>query len=209
MKAFVLFTIVLGFVHFNNLNAQEENIKADPRYWTTHNSTATFEKGSIHLVKKGEGSALLWLNDINFENGTVELEIKGKDVRGQSFLGLAFHGSDNERYDAVYFRPFNFKNSEKKYNSVQYINAPENVWHVLRNRFPGKYENVVNPVPDPNDWFHIKITIDTPNIKVYLNGSEEPTLAIEKISTGNEGKLGLWIDSKDGWFRNVRITPKP
>jgi hypothetical protein len=41
---------------------------------------------------------------------------------------------------------------------------------------------------------------------VYINGSEEPTLEVEQISKREEGKLGLWLDSKDGWFKNVVVT---
>ena len=202
MRSIVLFTFILGFAY--NLNAQT-SVKADPANWTSHNSTATFEKSTIYLKNAGGGSALLWLNDFNFKNGIVELDIKGKDVRGQSFVGLAFHGLDNTHYDAVYFRPFNFKSQEKKNMAVQYIDAPDNVWHALRKKFPGKYENAVQPVPNPDDWFHVKIEVNTPDIKVYLNESDEPTLVVEKISTRNEGKVGLWIDSQDGWFRNVTI----
>ena len=207
MKTTILFTIILGFVRFSALHAQTK-IKADSEYWTTYNSTAIFENGTIHLQNKGDDSAVLWLNDVIFENGTIELDIKGKDERGQSFLGLAFHGLDNKHYDVVYFRPFNFKSSDRKYNAVQYISAPDNAWHVLRNKFPGKYENDVKPVPDPNDWFHVKIEINTPDIKAYLNGSDVPTLEVEKISTVEKGKLGLWIDSREGRFKNVEIFPK-
>ena len=207
MKTTVLYAITLGAFLFNGLHAQPL-IKADSKSWTPHNSEVTFVDGIIHLKNGGKGSALLWLNDINFENGIVELDIKGKDVRGQSFLGLAFHGSDNEHYDAVYFRPFNFRSPDKKDKAVQYINAPDYVWHVLRNKYPGKYENVVEPVPNPNEWFHVKIEIDAPDIKVFVNESNEPTLVVQKIGTRNEGKLGLWIDSQDGLFRNVTLSPK-
>lgn len=204
MRSILVFTFVLGFIPINNLSAQER-ITASPENWTAYNGEVTFEEGTIHLKNKGNGSALLWLKDMNFKNGIVELDVKGKDVRGQSFIGLAFHGLDNLHYDAVYFRPFNFKSSEKRNNAVQYINAPDNVWHVLRKKFPGKYENAALPVTDPNDWFHVTVEINSPNVKVYINGSDVPTLDVKKISNGNEGKLGLWIDSEDGRFKNITV----
>ena len=37
-----------------------------------------------------EGPA--YLPDIDFANGTLELEMKGKEVQGGSFVGVAFHG---------------------------------------------------------------------------------------------------------------------
>ncbi len=53
---------------------------------------------------RGEGVA--YLEGIELANGSIELDIRGKDVREQSFLGVAFHGVDGTTYDAVYFRPF-------------------------------------------------------------------------------------------------------
>src|SRR5688500_844294 len=40
----------------------------------------------------GEGAA--WVEGLEFETGTIELEVKGKDVLQQSFLGVAFAGSN-------------------------------------------------------------------------------------------------------------------
>lgn len=206
MKSITLFIFAFGFVHFGNLNAQTK-IEADPRKWTAQNCEAIFIKDTIHLVNTArKKSAVLWLNNTHLKNGIVELDIKGKDVRGESFLGIAFHGLDNDHYDAIYFRPFNFKSPERKKHSVQYIDKPDNEWEVLREKYPGKYENEVVPVPDPNDWFHAKIVINYPDIKVYVNGSAKPSLEVKQISKRKDGKLGLWMDSEDGWFRNVSIA---
>src|SRR5690606_4844603 len=102
-----------------------------------YNREVKYQNDVIHLNANNE-DGLLWLNDTNFKNGAVELDIKGKDVRGQSFVGVAFHGIDNKNYDAIYFRPFNFESPERKSYSVQYINMPENPWSALRNKYPGK-----------------------------------------------------------------------
>jgi len=66
------------------------------------------------------------LKNILFSNGTIEFDVKGKDVQGQSFVGLAFHGLDNSTYDAIYLRPFNFRTEDKlrKIHAVQYISHP-------------------------------------------------------------------------------------
>jgi hypothetical protein len=118
MKSIILFLCILGLICSNHVNAQT-TIKANPENWTAYNSEATFNRETIHVTNKGNGSALLWLTNTNLKNGTVELDMKGKDVNGQSFVGIAFHGADNGHYDAVYFRPFNFKSPEKKERSVQ------------------------------------------------------------------------------------------
>ena len=84
---------------------------------------------------------------------------------------------------------------------------PENDWSVLRNTFPGKYENSIAPVPEPVDtWFHVKIEIMYPSLLVYVNGSEEATLQVEQISERDNGKIGLWVgNGSEGWFKNLTL----
>ncbi len=205
MKHIPLFLSILALTCSTHVNAQT-TIKATPESWTAYNCEATFKGETIHLTNKGNGSALLWLTNTTFKNGIIELDMKGKDVNGQSFVGIAFHGVDNSHYEAVYFRPFNFRSGEKRGHSVQYVHIPEYDWDVLREKHPGKYENAVNPAPDPNDWFHVKIIIAYPQVRVFVNGSDEPSLAVEQISKRGDGKLGLWVDSQEGWFRNVKVT---
>lgn len=197
-------TIIFAAFLFNNASAQK--ISAKPKSWTAFNSEVSYNKGVIHLTNEGSGSALLWINDLDFENGFVELDIRGKDENGNSFLGLAFHGKDSANYEALYFRPFNFKNDQKKGNSIQYISSPDYQWDNLREMFPGKYENEISPVPDPNEWFHVKIEIDYPWITVYINGSSSPTIQVEQISKRKQGKIGLWLDSDEGYFKNVSVN---
>src|SRR5690606_24262451 len=115
---------------------------------------------------------ILWLNGSHFKNGTIELDIKGKDVPGKSFVGIAFHGLDNRTFDAIYFRPFNFRNSERNLHSVQYVAMPDHDWSVLRNAFPSVYEHSIQPVPIPvDDWFHVRVVVHYPIVQVYVNGS--------------------------------------
>ena len=133
------------------------------------------------------------------------MDIKGKDIRGRSFVGIAFHGIDDS-FDAVYFRAFNFKSPERNTHSVQYISHPTYTWSKLRKEFPQKYENVVNPVPDPNDWFHVKIDIQYPYVKVYVNNSETASLEISQLSEHKKGWLGLWVgNNSEGMYRNLVI----
>jgi hypothetical protein len=207
MKTKVISTLLIGYLLSSYAYAQ--TMSTDPENWTVYNRKVNYSGEIIHLnVQERDG--LLWLNDFNFSNGVIELDIKGKNAPGQSFVGFAFHGLSNDTFDAVYFRPFNFKNPDRNSHSIQYISMPENDWSTLRNAFPGKYENTVNPVPDPvDDWFHAKIVVSYPNVKVYVNGSEEATLEIEQISDQKQGNVGLWVgNGSEGWFKNIVITKK-
>ena len=67
------------------------------------------EKAGIKL-SSAAGEGAVWLNGIKFTNGVIELDVKGKNVEQQSFVGIAFHGmEDTKTFDVIYLRPFNFK----------------------------------------------------------------------------------------------------
>lgn len=177
--------------------------------YTVFNREVDYNNGVAHLNAL-ERDGILWLNNSNFKNGTIEFDVKGKDLQGQSFVGLAFHGQDNETFDGIYFRPFNFKNQERKSHSVQYISMPDNDWSTLRNAFPGKYENEMNPVPeDANDWFHVKVVINSPKVEVFVNDAKSPSLTVDKINPNQSGKVGLWVGHlSEGWFKNLKLLPE-
>ena len=205
-----LFVIVFSFLG-GTTYAQKDEIIPD---LTKVNDTTLWNLDDREIIKndpvhlsKGEGDGILWLKSLSFENGTIDLDIKGKDVRGQSFVGMAFHGLDRNNFDLVYFRPFNFESSEKKGNSVQYVSLPEFTWQKLRQEHPGVYENEPNPTPDPNDWFHATIVVNHPTVQVYINNSDKPSLSIEQLSNRKTGWIGLWVGSNsEGEFKNLRVT---
>lgn len=205
MRLAKLLTCILGLLNSFNSMAQKY-IEPCPAQWPAYNSKVNFNKDTIHLINSSDKTAFLWLNNTNFGNGVIELDLKGKDLAGQSFIGVAFHAADNNNYDAIYFRPFNFKNPEKKERAIQYVDIPGNDWDKLREKYPGKYEGAVDPASDPNDWFHARIVLDFPRVTVFLNNSQVPGLQVEQLSNRKQGKLGLWIDSDEGWFKNIAIT---
>ena len=150
-----------------------------------------------------------WLNEVNFSNGTIELDMRGTDVLQGSFLGVAFHGRGNDTAEVVYFRPFNFRSfdSTRRAHSVQYAYHPAVGWEKLRNEKPGVYENSIVPAPVPRGWFHAKIVVQYPEVKVFVNRSETPSLTIKEISEYKDGKVGLWVGgSSEGDFANLTIT---
>jgi hypothetical protein len=206
-----LFSLTLLAVTLSSL-AQSRQIVPDLSKLTDrdhsliHNRIATYKDGEIHLDAR-PGDGLLLLKEVSFGNGKIELDIKGKDYQGQSFVGLAFHASDEKIYDAVYFRPFNFNNPERKNNSVQYIAHPGFTWNKLREQHPGKYENAVTPAPDPNEWFHVTIVIAHPVVEVFVNDSATPSSSVTQLSDRKTGSLGFWVgNNSEGSFRNLKIV---
>lgn len=157
-----------------------------------------------------DDNGLAWITDVEFSKGTIELEVKGKDQPGQSFVGVAFHGRDNETFDAVYLRPFNFQavGAEHRSHSIQYISLPQHDWSELRKTYPGKYESALIPAPAPESWVELRLTVENKSISAFVNGQTKPALSVELLDDRHTGKLGLWVgNGSDGWFRNLKITP--
>lgn len=207
MQKYILPIATVIIFSFTQLQAQVvHKIGVSTDNSKVFNREASFDDNVIHLDAR-ENAGMLWLKDSNFENGSIELDIKGTNTPGRSFVGLLFHGLDDETYDAIYFRPFNFRNPQKSSNSVQYISLPDHDWSILRKNSPGKYENTMNPVPESEDaWFHVRIEIDHPKVKVFINGSSVPTLEVDQLSKFKEGLLGFWVGhNSEGWFKNLEI----
>jgi hypothetical protein len=161
-------------------------------------------------LSESEGDGVAYLPGIQFADGTIEFDVRGKDVQQRSFVGVAFHGVDGTTYDAVYFRPFNFKTDDqaRRIRAVQYISHPTHTWQKLRTEQPGQYEKAVNPVPDPNGWFHVRIVVASPKVSVFVDDGKEPALVVNQLSSRKKGLIGLWVGNTSGGdFANLRITP--
>ena len=160
-------------------------------------------------LSAAEGEGPVYLPGIEFVNGTIELDIKGRDVQGASFVGLAFHGVDGTTYDAIYFRPFNFKTDDQArvLRAVQYISHPAHPWQKLRADHPGQYEKPVKPVPDPNDWFHARVVVASPKVSVFVDDAKEPCLIVDQLSDRKKGLVGIWVGNNSGGdFANFKVV---
>ena len=180
----------------------------DTAVWNLHNRRANFSNNEVRLDGRA-GDGVLWIRDIIFSKGSIELDIKGKDEQGKSFVGLAFHGLNSITYDAIYFRPFNFLNPERKNHSVQYVSHPIYTWNRFREEKPGVFESTIEPVPDPNGWFHVKVEFEYPIVKIYVDKASKPSLIINQLSSRKRGWLGFWVgNNSEGSFRNLKITSR-
>jgi hypothetical protein len=156
------------------------------------------------------GDGIAYLERIEFTDGAIELDLRGKEVQQQMFVGVAFHGVDGTTYDAIYFRPFNFKAEDpaRRVRAVQYISHPTYTWNKLRTEHPGRYEQAVNPVPDPNDWFHVRVLVASPKVSVFVNDAKEPSLVVNQLSDRKKGLVGLWVGNTSGGdFANLTVVP--
>jgi glyoxylase-like metal-dependent hydrolase (beta-lactamase superfamily II) len=173
--------------------------------------TVTREDGRVVArldSRAGDGSALV--EGILLAEGIIEVDLKGRDVAQQSFLGIAFHVVDTTTFDAVYFRPFNFRAAapEARSHAVQYVSHPAFTWHKLRAERTGQFEKAIEPPPDPDGWFHARIVLTAGRVEVYVNGAATPSLAVDDLGASKNGGVALFAgNNSDGAFANLRITP--
>jgi Domain of Unknown Function (DUF1080) len=211
--AFWIFILTLTS---NSLAAQNRS-QYNLAEWAQKNKMEVFNR-EISILKEGqilavhlsakENDGVAWLNGVEFSNGIIDLDIRGRDVLQQSFVGIAFHGIDERTLDAIYFRPFNFQaeDSTRRIHAVQYVSGPDYPWDRLRREQNGKYEKSINPPPNPGDWFHVTILISYPHIKVFVNGNKEPSLVVDQLNNRQKGRIGLWVgNNSDGDFANLVI----
>jgi hypothetical protein len=162
-------------------------------------------------LSESPGNGVAYVQGVDFANGAIEADIRGKDVQQLSFVGVAFHGVDSTTYEAIYFRPFNFQatDSVRRAHAVQYVSHPTYTWQKLRAEHPGVYEQPVKPVPDPNGWFHVRMVVAGSQVRVFVNDATEASLVVTRLSERTKGLVGLWVGNNSGGdFANLRIRPE-
>jgi hypothetical protein len=168
------------------------------------------ERNGVHVDDaKPESSIVIWIDGSDFRTGTLEVDVRGRDVVGQSFLGLAFHGRDEKTYEAVYVRPFNFRTDDpaRKQHAVQYMSLPDFDWGRLRKEFPEEFENPVDASLVPTDWVRLRLVVRERDVQVYAGQVKTPTLEVRKLGQLEGGMVGLWVGSYQGDYANLVITP--
>jgi hypothetical protein len=167
------------------------------------------ERNGVRL-SAASGNGVAWVEGTDFRSGTIEVDIRGKDLVGQSFVGVAFHRKDDETYEAVYLRPFNFRATDpvRKQHAVQYIAVPEFDWPRLRKEFPEEFENPVDASIVPTDWVRLRLVVDGSKVQIHVGATKETTLEVRKLGQLDGGQLGLWVgNGSEGDFANLAIMP--
>jgi len=158
-------------------------------------------------ARAGDGGALL--AGVALNEGVIEVDLRGKDIAQQSFLGIAFHVVDWTTYEVVSFRPFNFRSAgaARRFHLVQYISHPVDTWQKLRAERPGQFAHAIEPPPDANGWFHVRIVLGHPKIGVYVDHAAAPSLVVDALSGRRSGGVARWVgNGSDGAFANLKIS---
>jgi hypothetical protein len=165
-----------------------------------------------------QAQQLARIEGLDFASGVIEAEIAGAPAPGapegaRGFVGIAFRlQNDMRTYDAFYLRPTNGRaeDQERRNHAVQYISHPDWPWFRLRKETPSKYESYVDLMADM--WTKIKIEIRRERARLYVHDQEQPTLIVNDLKSGAQGKgaVALWLDRGTvAHFRNLTVKLDP
>jgi hypothetical protein len=185
----------------------------DAKSWRVIDADASVDGAVVTLKPHGDPAVgsnigLALVQNVNFSEGTLDVDLRGAGTQQASFLGLAFGVTDAKTFEAVYFRPFRFAadDPDARSHSVQYVAWPDYTWEKLRRDQPHIFEAAIQPAPDPAGWFHVRIEVTKQKVSVWVDGSTQPCLVVDRLAH-REGAVGLWVDSMPAAFRNLRIQP--
>lgn len=161
-------------------------------------------------VDSVRATGLVWLDDVMFDSGEISFVVRGRDVPGASFVGLAFGGVNDSTYEAVYLRPFNFRavDSTRHAHGIQYISHPEHPWYVLREQYPGEFEHAVTPDPSADAWQTVRLAVSADSVYAWVGEGAATDLAVRRLVPPRNGRVALWIGfGSPGEFSRVTLRP--
>ncbi len=177
----------------------EKSVEFQGRRWVADSvssiSLAEF-KGRPALSARGGVHTWVFLPEVDFRDGTIEVDLAA-GPRG--IPGIGFRGSDDaERVDRVTFTSSPSASSTAESRVEQAVITRRNgTLLVLRMARREK----------PRGWFHVKLVVVGSKVAVYVDGSKEPVLVVDKmLDKKGHGHVGVW-GLHDVYFTNFRCTP--
>lgn len=168
---------------------------------------------AVRLTADGE-EGLAFVKGADFHDGTIEVDVATKiltppGVRMPGFTGIAFRAQDPRHLEMFYLRPGNSDAEDQamRNHAVQYTAEPGFGWEKLRREWPSVYESWAELKPAA--WTAVKIEVHGRQAKLYLNGSESPSLIVDGLKGENlSGAVALWgYAGEESYFSNLRVTP--
>jgi hypothetical protein len=165
-------------------------------------------------VKDFDQPTFVKIKDIDFKNGTIEVNVLSRllpdaPTLARGFIGIAFRINDsNSKFEAIYIRPTNGRadNQLQRNHSIQYFSYPGYDFERLRKEATGEYESYADM--GLNEWIKLRIVVQGSQAKLFLNGNSQPSLIVNdlKHSADLSGAIGLWVDvGTEGYFKDLKI----
>ena len=164
------------------LIAQPVKVPFDSEQWDKSNAEYSFQKyeGKDAMLLQ---SGFLYLKDLEFTNGTIELDINFSALR--NFPGIAFRIHSVGNFEEFYVRPHQSGNPDaNQYTPVFNGLAGWQLYH------GEKYATAINYTF--NQWHHLKIVVKGTKADIYFDDMDKPLLKVDELLHGiKTGSLGL------------------
>lgn len=166
-------------------------------------------------VKPFDEPTFIKLNDFDFENGIIEVDVLSKFLPdapewARGFIGVAFRiNNDDSKFESIYIRPDNGRSEDqiRRNHSIQYFAYPDFKFDRLRKEEPEKYESYSDM--KMNSWIRMKIVVKGQEARLYLDNNKQPSIVVLDMKHGakTSGSIGLWVGpGTEGFFKNLKVT---
>ncbi|MFC1544806.1 hypothetical protein ACFL4X_01435 [Gemmatimonadota bacterium] len=191
------FGLLFMLIFANSAIAQSDVVDFESGRWVFQGSDTKVES---YLGEKSiSGSA--YLKDVEFENGTIEVDIAFEG--SAAFAGIYFRLQSPENYEEFYLRP----HKSNLPGALQYMpvfNGLES-WQL----YNGKGFTADGVAIPHKRWLHMKMEVSGKQARVYLDNSSEPAMVIDDLKHGvSKGSVGVWsneeVNSTTVHFANFR-----
>jgi hypothetical protein len=147
---------------------------------------------SLRLV-----NGIVWLDDVSFRDGVVELDIAASDEMG--LHGLCFRAVDDASYEHFYVRPF----LSGQPDATQYTPVFNGVsgWQIYTGP---RYAQPVEWTAER--WVHVRLAVEGHRAEVRIDGGE-PLVFPELVRSPVAGPIGLSSSGAAARFANVVVRP--
>lgn len=170
---------------------------------------------AVCLTTQANSDIFAYVKGSSIRDGVIEVDLAVNittppGVRMPGFTGVAFRARPGgSRYDMFYLRPGNAVSDDQamRNHSLQYVAKPGYDWYLLRRQWPWVYESWANL--KPGAWTQVKIELHGRSARLFLNGSESPSLIVNGLKGEDlQGGVALWgYPGEVSCFSNLRITP--
>ena len=150
----------------------------------------------------------------DFHNGTLRVKVRSRLLPdapdlARGFIGLAFRINEKDsEFESFYVRPTNGRSCTdpvRRAHGCQYFAFPGYTFAYFREFGVGGYEAPCDI--DLDRWIDLKIEVEGPRGRFYVNDMETPALVVEDLKHGDRrGGVGLFVDiGTEGFFKDLEI----
>jgi hypothetical protein len=178
--------------------AQAKDVPLVPEAWIATDSLRFVPYLGRPSLYINRGVALV--RGASMENGTLDLDLAASETT--NFSGVVFRAAAPRFSNVIFFRIRSSGTEE----AVQYgpaFNSVGVAWQV----YHGEDANAVAELAR-NRWIHVRIELEGPVARMYLDTATTPTLVVPRVVTSGGAGLGVWAGAfgRGAYFSNIRYT---